>query len=141
MNPDQIVGIALVVVCILWLGLAWFFTEEGQITVRKFASEMVDALRRILGIRTRLQFHLSLEARERQFDVEADLLRDAARGNTQAAIDRIDRELNKILWERSTTQGQRAPVLVEAERRFDLCPWGVYHDPELSRCECWDPGQ
>ena len=64
----------------------------------------------------------------------AEVLWDQSVLDTDEFIERIDRELKREQW-------ALIPSGRIVERRPDVCPWGVYHDPEFERCECWDPGQ
>ena len=75
----------------------------------------------------------------------AELLWDQSVLDTDEFIARVDRELKREQWAlipSGPAMPVSAAVLTENERRDpDVCPWGRYHNPELERCECWDPGQ
>jgi hypothetical protein len=136
MTPVQIVGAAIALFSAA--SAAWIaICVLGQVdnvtgSLRKFAINMRDALYRMFDYDPRRDDERRREmgriAREREFDAQADALRVAAFGSTDEFIANIQRELNRIEWERlQPGQGQRAAVLEMADKSY---PHGN-----------WDPGQ
>jgi hypothetical protein len=105
MSPDQIVGAAMAL-------LGGFVL---LVCYPKFAESVRDSFWVIFtghhyGYRE-IKREIAAEHREKAFEAEADRLRQAAWESTGDVITRIERELNRVEWERQTVQGERAPVL------------------------------